>query len=89
LQRLGLVVKQLQEILPQVGAGSDAGQAVLKSLTSLSKFVPPGSVTPAGERQQLERMAQSQQQGNQQMQMLAQQRQQQQNPQQQQQPKAA
>jgi hypothetical protein len=89
LQRLGLVVKQLQEVLPQVGAGSDAGQAVLKALTSLSKFVPPGSVTPAGERQQLERMAQAQQQGNQQMQMLAQQRQQQQNPQQQQQPKAA
>jgi hypothetical protein len=87
LQRLGLVMKQLQEILPQVGASSDAGQAVLKALTSLSKFVPPGSVTPAAEKQQLERMAQSQQQGNQQMQMLAQQRAQQQQPQQQ--PKAA
>ena len=75
LQRLGLIVQQLQEILPQVGAGSDVGQAVLKSLTSLSKFVPPGSVTPAGQKQQIEQMMQKQQQGNQQMQMLAQQRQ--------------
>jgi hypothetical protein len=80
-----MVIQQLQEILPQVGAGSDAGQAVLKALTSLSKFVPPGSVTPAAQKQQLERMAQTQQQGNQQMQMLAQQRAQQQ----QQQPQAA
>lgn len=78
LQRLGLVINQLQEILPQVGAGSDVGQAILKSLTSLSKFVPPGSVTPAAQKQQLERMAQAQQQGNQQMQILAQQRAQQQ-----------
>jgi hypothetical protein len=74
LQRLGLVVQQLQEILPQVGAGSDAGQAILKSLTSLSKFVPPGSVTPAAQRQQIERMSQAQQQGNQQMQALMAQR---------------
>jgi hypothetical protein len=87
LQRLGLVIQQLQEILPQVGAGSDVGQAVLKALSSLSKFVPPGSVTPAAQRQMLERMGQAQQQGNQQMQVLAQQRAQQQNPQQQ--PKAA
>jgi hypothetical protein len=74
MQRLGLVIQQLQEILPQVGASSDAGQAVLKALTSLSKFVPPGSVTPAAQKQQLERMAQAQQQGNQQMQALQQQR---------------
>ena len=74
LQRLGLVVQQLQEILPQVGAGSDIGQAVLKALTSLSKFVPPGSVTPAGQKQQIEQMMQKQQQGNQQMQLLAAQR---------------
>jgi lysophospholipase L1-like esterase len=77
LQRLGLVVQQLQELLPQLGSGSDAGQAVLKALTGLSKFVPPGSVTPAAQKQQLERMAQAQQQGNQQMQALAAQRQQQ------------
>jgi len=74
LQRLGLIVKQLQEIFPQFSAGSDVGQAVLKAITSLSKFVPAGSVTPAGERQQIEQMMQKSAQGNQQMQMLAQQR---------------
>jgi len=88
LQRLGLVVQGLQEILPQVGSGSDVGQAILKALTSLSKFVPPGSVTPAAQKQQLERMAQAQQQGNQQMQALSAQRQQQ-APQAAAQPKAA
>lgn len=74
MQRLGLVVQQLQEIVPQVGAGSDVGQAVLKALTSLSKFVPPGSVTPAGQKQQIEQMQMRQAQTNQQMQMLQQQR---------------
>ena len=88
LQRLGLVVQGLQEILPPVGSGSDVGQAILKALTSLSKFVPPGSVTPAAQKQQLERMAQAQQQGNQQMQALFPQRQQQ-APQAAAQPKAA
>ena len=90
LQRLGLVIQQLQEILPQLGANSDPGQAVLKALSGLAKFVPPGSVMPAAQRQQLERMAQAQQQGNQQMQALQalqQQRASQQQPQQQ--PKAA
>ena len=87
LQRLGLVIQQLQEILPQLGANSDPGQAVLKALSGLAKFVPPGSVTPAAQRQQLERMSQAQQQGNQQMQALQQQRASQQQPQQQ--PKAA
>lgn len=70
MQQLGLVVQRLQEILPQVGSGSDAGQAILKALTGLSKFVPPGSVTPAAQNQQIQRLQQAQQQGNQQMQAL-------------------
>lgn len=74
LQRLGLVVQELQKLIPLVNAGSDVGQAVLKAVTSLSKFVPPGSVTPAAQNQQIERMAQGNQQSNQQMQMLAAQR---------------
>ncbi len=50
MQKLGLIVKQLTELLPLLGAGSEPGQAVLKTLSSLSKFVQPGSVTPAAER---------------------------------------
>lgn len=76
LQALGLVVQKLGEIVPLVGAGSDVGQVVLDALKKLSKFVPPGSVTPANQRNQLEKMAQQQGQTNQQMQALQQMRQQ-------------
>lgn len=50
MQRLGVIVKGMGELIPLLGASSDAGQAVLKALTSLAKFVPPGAVTPAAER---------------------------------------
>lgn len=59
-------------MVPLVGAGSDVGQAVLDALKKLSKFVPPGSVTPAAQRNQLEATAMKQGQNNQQMQMLKQ-----------------
>jgi hypothetical protein len=76
MQALGLVVQKMTEIIPLVGAGSDAGQAVLDALKKLSKFVPAGSVTPASQRNQLEQMAMKQGQNNQQMQMLQKMRQQ-------------
>ncbi len=59
-------------MVPLVGAGSDVGQAVLDALKKLSKFVPPGSVTPAAQRNQLQATAMKQGQNNQQMQMLKQ-----------------
>jgi hypothetical protein len=72
IQKLGIALQNLQDLLPMVGAGSDVGQAVLDSLKKLSKFVPPGSMTPAGNRNQLEQTAMKQGQNNQQMQMLKQ-----------------
>lgn len=72
LQKLGLVIQQLQEILPLVGAGSDVGQFVLDTLKKGAKFAPAGAVTPAGQRNNLEQMAIKQGQQNQQMQMLKQ-----------------
>lgn len=86
LQQLGVVIQQLQDLLPKVGATSDVGQAVLKALSSLAKYVPPGSVTPAAQQQQIAQMAQKQQQNNQQLAMVNQMRQGQQAPQQQPQP---
>ena len=56
LQKLGMVVKQLESILPEVGAGSDVGKAVLESLNKLVKFVPAGSVTPAAQKNSIEAM---------------------------------
>lgn len=73
LQRLGLVVKQLQDLVPLAGVGTDIGKAVLDALKSLSKHVPPGSVTPAGEKNQLESQMMKNAQGNQQMAALRQQ----------------
>lgn len=74
LQALGLIVQKLGEIIPMVGAGSDVGQVVLDALKKLAKFVPAGSVSPASQRNQLEKMATQQGQNNQQMQALQQMR---------------
>lgn len=73
MQKLGLVVKQLTELLPLVGVNTEPGKDILKAIQSLAKHVPPGAVTPAGEKQQLENMALRNAQNNQQMQMLRQQ----------------
>ena len=74
LQQLGMVVKQLERLIPMLGASSDPGAAALKALNALAKFVPAGSVTPAAEKNAAENMMMKATQGNQQMQALAQQR---------------
>ena len=70
LQKLGVVVKQLEALLPEVGASSDVGKAVLDSLNKLVKFVPNGSVTPAAQKNSIEAQQRQMAQGNQQMQAL-------------------
>lgn len=74
LQRLGLVVKQLEELIPLAGAATDVGKAALDALNKLVKLVPSGSVSPASEKNNIEQMAMRNAQGNQQMQALKQQR---------------
>lgn len=46
LARLSLIVKQLENLIPMVGVGTEMGRDALKALSSLSKHVPPGSVSP-------------------------------------------
>lgn len=72
LKRVGLVVQQLTQLLPMAGANTDLGQAILKAITSLSKHVPSGSVTPADEKASLERQMMANTQNNQQAQQLKQ-----------------
>lgn len=72
MQELGVVIKQMEKILPMVGASSEAGQAVLKALNSLVKFVPNGSVTPAAQKNSIEAQQRSMAQNNQQMMALKQ-----------------
>lgn len=69
-QRMGLVVKQLTELVSLAGATSEIGQAALKMLNIGVKMVPAGSVSPAGEKNNIEQMAMRNAQQNQQMQAL-------------------
>ena len=72
LQKLGVVVKQLEGLIAELGATSEPGQAVLKALNSLVKFVPAGSVTPAAQKNSIEAQQRSMAQNNQQMMALKQ-----------------
>ena len=69
-QRLGLVIKQLEELVSLAGATSEVGQAALKMLNIGVKLVPAGSVSPASAKNNIEQMAQKNAQQNQQMQAL-------------------
>lgn len=70
LQKLGAALQNLTDALPLLGASSETGQALLDMIKKLAKFVPPGTMTPAANRNQLEATAQKQGQNNQQMQAL-------------------
>ena len=73
MQKLGVVIQQLQDLLPLVGATSEIGMAVMDTIKKFAKYVPAGSVSPAGQKNQLEQTALKNAQQNQQMQMLKQQ----------------
>jgi hypothetical protein len=72
LQKLGVVVKQLEGLVAELGSSSEPGQAVLKALSSLVKFVPAGSVTPAAQKNSIEAQQRNMAQNNQQMMALKQ-----------------
>ena len=67
VQKLGMLLKGAETILPLVGSGSEMGKDVLKVITILSKHVQPGAVSPASEKNQIEQMAMRQQQNAAQM----------------------
>jgi hypothetical protein len=67
---LGLVLKQLGDIIQLAGATSEMGLAIMDMIKKGSKFVPQGSVTPAAEKNQIDNMAMKNTQNNQQMQAI-------------------
>lgn len=71
LQKLGIIVKQLEEMIPLAGAATDTGKACLEALNKLVKLVPPGSVTPASEKNNIDQMAMKNTQQNAQMQAIS------------------
>ena len=70
LQRLGIAVKALTDALPLLGATSEPGQAVLDALKKLAKFMQPGDMSGAAEKNQLQGMMQRNQQHNSQLQQM-------------------
>ena len=62
LAKLGLIVRLLESLIPALGSGTEAGKDVLKALTSLSKHVPPGAVSPGIENSALMNLSQQQRQ---------------------------
>ena len=70
MQRVGVLVKAMTELLPQVGMQSELGQALHKAIGILGKHVPPGSTSNAAEKNQIAKMAiQNQQNGAMQQQL--------------------
>lgn len=72
LQRVGVVIKQLQDVMQMVGAASEPGKDLLKALNILVKLVPAGNVSNASERNMLEQSLMRNTQNGQQQQMLKQ-----------------
>ncbi|MDE2472853.1 MAG: hypothetical protein KGL35_30080 [Bradyrhizobium sp.] len=62
MNRVAVAVRALSDAVSLLGVGTEAGQAVLKALQSLSKHVPPGSVSPGAEMSTMQRLMQQQQQ---------------------------
>ena len=54
LQRVGVLIKQLQDMMQMVGAGSEIGKDLLKMLNIAVKMSPAGNVTPTAEKNMLE-----------------------------------
>lgn len=65
-QRVGVMIKQLQDAMQIVGASSEVGQNLLKMLNIAVKMVPAGTVSPAAEKNMLD---QAQMRNTQNMQM--------------------
>lgn len=57
LQKLGVLVNSLSELIPMLGASSPAGQDLLDTVKKLAKHVPPGTASPAQGGNQIQRMA--------------------------------
>ena len=72
-QRLGVVIRQLEQLVPLAGATSDLGKSILKALNDLAKHILPGEVTPAAERNTLESAMMQNQQNSAMQQQLRQQ----------------
>ena len=59
---IGLATQIMAQAVPLLGVSSEPAQDVLDAIKKLSKHVPPGSVTDADKKNQLQQMLLKQQQ---------------------------
>ena len=62
MAKLSLAVKQLEQLVPLLGATSEAGADVLEAIKKLAKHIPPGAVNQAAEKNSMQQMMMKQQQ---------------------------
>lgn len=66
----GLALLILERALPLAGASGDLGRSIHSAIGQISKHVPPGAVTPADIKNQMEQLMLRQQQFGAQMQRM-------------------
>jgi len=71
MQKVAVVIKQLESALPLVGSGSDLGKAILDALNKLAKHVQPGSTSQAAQRNEIDQMQMKNMQAQQMQKQLA------------------
>ena len=74
IQKLGVIVKEMESLIPMLGATSEAGKDVLAALGKLAKHIPTGAVSPASSRNVIQEMMMKSQQNGQMQQQLDKQR---------------
>ena len=57
MQAVGTVLNKLAETLPMAGPSSDLGKAISRAIDALAKVVPPGTVSPAAQKNTIDQMA--------------------------------
>lgn len=62
LAKVSTAVRILELALPELGATSEAGKAVLTAVNSLAKHIPPGSINPGVENSSMMQMMSQQKQ---------------------------
>lgn len=72
IKLLGLGLMAFENAVPMLGSNTEEGQATIKAIQSVGKYVPPGAVTPQDVMNSLKALQTKQQQGMQQMQQMRQ-----------------
>ena len=73
LQQLGVIVSLMEKTIPLLGSASEPGKDLLKALSTLSKHIPPGAVSPAAQQNTMQSLMMKQAQMGPQIQAMRQQ----------------